>query len=165
MAETLSIISVISYIATGVFAITAIVLWFIFKIPTVIGDLSGKNAKKSIERLRKNNEKTGEKTHRTSPTNASRGKITETMGSKLENPADMDYETRLLNENKAKRSQGDVTGLLSDDEATGQLIDLNETEALEISERAETAETAQRTSRIVLTMIDEVMYIHTEEEI
>ncbi len=48
MAETLSNISTISFIAVLVFTVLAIVQWFFFKIPTVIGDLSGRNAKKSI---------------------------------------------------------------------------------------------------------------------
>ncbi len=56
MAETLSVISLISFLAAGVFAILAVVLWFVFHIPTVAGELSGRTAKKSIERTRRNNE-------------------------------------------------------------------------------------------------------------
>lgn len=36
----------------------------LFKIPIVIGDLSGRTAKKSIERMRLNNEKTGNKSYK-----------------------------------------------------------------------------------------------------
>ncbi len=53
MAETLSMISLISFLAAGVFAILAVILWFVFRIPTVAGELSGRIAKKSIERMRK----------------------------------------------------------------------------------------------------------------
>ena len=72
-------ISVIFFIAAGVFAVLAIALWFLFKIPIVIGDLSGRTAKKSIERMRLNNEKTGNKSYKTSKSNLERGKLTGTM--------------------------------------------------------------------------------------
>lgn len=52
MAEILSAASFISYIAAVAFGAVAIALWFLFKIPSVIGDLSGRNAKKSIEKMR-----------------------------------------------------------------------------------------------------------------
>lgn len=57
MVETLSTLSVTSYILAGVFLVTAIVLWFVLKIPRVIGDLSGRNARKSIAEMRNGNEK------------------------------------------------------------------------------------------------------------
>ena len=59
MAETLSMISLISFLAAGAFAILAVILWFVFRIPTVAGELSGRIAKKSIERMRKSNEEAG----------------------------------------------------------------------------------------------------------
>ena len=66
------VVSVIFFIAAGVFAVLAIALWFLFKIPIVIGDLSGRTAKKSIERMRLNNEKTGNKSYKTSKSNLER---------------------------------------------------------------------------------------------
>lgn len=59
MAETLSMISLISFLAAGAFAVLAVILWFVFRIPTVAGELSGRTAKKSVERMRKNNEEAG----------------------------------------------------------------------------------------------------------
>ena len=79
MASTLSIISIIAYIAAGVLLVLAIVLGIIFKIPSVIGDLSGRNAKKSIEQMRANNVRTGNKSYRPSKTNLERGKLTGSM--------------------------------------------------------------------------------------
>jgi len=38
--------------AAGVFAALAVILWFVFRIPTVAGDLSGRNARKSVEQMR-----------------------------------------------------------------------------------------------------------------
>lgn len=56
MAEVLSMISVIAFVLSGIGFLCAIVFWFWFKIPVVIGDLSGRTAKKSIARLRSDNE-------------------------------------------------------------------------------------------------------------
>lgn len=57
MADILSLVSNISYILAIVFLLLSIIFWIIFKIPSVIGDLSGRNARKSIEKLLINNEK------------------------------------------------------------------------------------------------------------
>ena len=56
MAETLSLISLISFLAAGAFGILTVILWFVFRIPTVQGELSGRIVRKSIERMRKSNE-------------------------------------------------------------------------------------------------------------
>ena len=79
MAETLSTISLIAYIISAVFFVLAIVLFIVFKIPAVVGDLSGKNARKSIERMRLDNVRTGDKSYRSSKTNIERGKLTESI--------------------------------------------------------------------------------------
>ncbi len=55
----------------------AILLFFLFKIPTVIGDLNGSNARKAIENIRSLNESTGDKTYQTSKVNRERGKLTD----------------------------------------------------------------------------------------
>ena len=48
MAETLSMVSMVSFVAAGVCLALTVILWFAFRIPNVIGDLSGRNARKSI---------------------------------------------------------------------------------------------------------------------
>ncbi len=141
MAETLSVISAISYMAASVFAAVTVVLWFVFKIHFVISDLSGRNAKKTIERMRINNEEAGRKTHQ------SYGKA---------------YETDILNENKAKKSEWQATGLLDDAEATRALDDGNTTGTLDGFERQNMQ---HKEPHIALTVIEEIMFIHTEEVI
>lgn len=161
MADILHTLSIVSYILAVLFVVLAIVLWFIFKIPNVIGDLSGRNAKKSIARMRQNNEKTGDKSYRASEKNLERGKLTGTMEGmgKVENPLNIE-ETGLLNENLAKEYDEQATGLLLDD-VTGLLDESGETDALE-----ETVHVADRVpSSVVIQMIEEVMLIHTEEVI
>ena len=161
MADILHTLSVVSYILAVLFVVLAIVLWFIFKIPNVIGDLSGRNAKKSIARMRQNNEKTGDKSYRASEKNLARGKLTGTMEGmgNNENPINIE-ETGLLNENLAREHDEQPTGLLLDD-ATGLLDESGETAALE-----ETVDVADRApSTVVIQKIEEVMLIHTEEVI
>lgn len=161
MADILHTLSIVSYILAVLFVVLAIVLWFIFKIPNVIGDLSGRNAKKSIARMRQNNEKTGDKSYRASEKNLARGKLTGTMEGmgKVENPPNIE-ETGLLNENLAREHDEQATGLLLDD-VTGLLDESGETAALE-----ETVDVADRApSTVVIQKIEEVMLIHTEEVI
>ena len=57
MAEILSIISTSSFVLAALFLALAIFFWFKFGIPAIIGDLSGRTAKKSIAQMRENNEK------------------------------------------------------------------------------------------------------------
>ena len=78
-AELLLTLSTVAFVVSGVSLALSVFFWFFFRIPTVIGDLSGKNAKKSIAKIRANNEKSGNKSFKPSATNQERGKLTETM--------------------------------------------------------------------------------------
>lgn len=64
-------------ILSGIMVGIAVVVFFVLKIPTVIGDLTGSNARKAIENIRNQNENSGEKLYKTSPVNSSRGKLTD----------------------------------------------------------------------------------------
>lgn len=158
MADILHTLSIVSFFLAVFFVVLAIVLWFVFTIPNVIGDLSGRNAKKSIARMRQNNEKTGDKSYKASEKNLARGKLTGTMeglGQLIDKG-----ETGLLNENLAIGYEDQATGLLVDD-ATGLLDELGDTAAL-----GNNATTVNRNpASIVLHMIEELMLIHTEEVI
>lgn len=170
-AEILSLVSLISYIIAGVCLVLAVFFWFYFKIPSVIGDLSGRTAKKSVERIRQTNTQSGNKSYRTSTTNAARGKLTDTMqhASKLkqskapeEKPAVTESgrpETGILSENKAEVYVKEGTEVL-DTEATSMLIDEEGTAALNVE-----AAPIRHPGGKKLTMINEVMLIHTDEVI
>lgn len=64
-------------IACGIFFVIAVVLFFTFKIPKVISDLSGRTARKAIENIRAQNEQSGDKTYQSSAVNLERGKLTD----------------------------------------------------------------------------------------
>lgn len=64
-------------ILAGIMLVVSVLVFFLMKIPTVIGDLTGANARKAIENIRNHNESTGDKTYRSSQVNQERGKLTD----------------------------------------------------------------------------------------
>ena len=139
MAETLSLLSIISFAIAGVCLVLAVFLWFFFKIPSVIGDLSGKTARKSIAKMRVANEKNGIKSYKESKINADRGKLTDTIpesSGRLRKKKiildDDKPETGLLNENNANFLESNTSGVF--DKATDVLC--SETTAVLIIENA-----------------------------
>ena len=64
-------------ILAAIMLVVSVIVFFLLKIPTVIGDLTGANARKAIENIRNQNESTGDKTYRSSKVNRERGKLTE----------------------------------------------------------------------------------------
>lgn len=182
MAETFNLISIISFIIALIFTILAVVLWFAFKIPSVIGDLSGRTAKKSIESLRKYNNKSASNLYKPSSTNNSRVKLTDTMeqDKKELDSNETHHETGLLHDNKAEQYESEETGILIDDEATGLLLNDNATELLideeetglltddnikETFEEDKKEEDLRKKRDSKLIMIDETIFIHTDEVI
>lgn len=94
--ETLHMLSTISFIIAAIMLVLSAVFFIVYKIPRVIGDITGVEAKKNIERIRKQNEETGKKVYKPSPVNIARGKITDklTISGQLVSKADniMTYE-------------------------------------------------------------------------
>lgn len=159
MADILSLLSIISFAVAGVCLVISIILWVVFRIPLVIGDLSGRTARKSIAKLRLANEKSGEKGYRASKVNAQRGKLTETMSGahrKQPNQQESDGvqrpETGLLQDNLSKRVESETTGLLVEEDVTQPL---ENTMAREV----------QKISGVKMEMIEEIVFLHTEERI
>lgn len=72
--------------------ITSILLFILLRIPKVIGDLTGRTARKAIENIRSQNESSGDKTYRSSLVNQERGKLTDKIspsGRLIRNPTDL----------------------------------------------------------------------------
>ena len=141
MSDILNIISLVSFVLAGILLVLAVVLFFVFKIPSVWGDLSGKNARKSIERMRQNNEKTGKKAHVPSNVNLQRGKLTDKIQETQKSNIKDDEQTAVLNNSNITSELKDTnateilvynnaTALLVDDNATTLLVDDNATTLL-----------------------------------
>lgn len=75
--EVYRYISIGAAIACGLMIALSVVLFFVLKIPRVISDLSGRTARRAIEDIRRQNEATGDKSHRPSFVNLHRGKVTD----------------------------------------------------------------------------------------
>lgn len=169
MAEILSVISIISFVLACMCLILTVIFFVRFKIPSVIGDLSGRNARRSIEQLRQTNMKGGDRTFRSSQTNIERGKLTETMhntgmeAQKQNRSADETQETELLVETGSCVT-ADPTELLVDENATELLADENVTAPLN-AEDQKPAEEKKRGRKISIELLEEIMFVHTEEEI
>ena len=173
MAQTLQTLSIISFAIAGVCLVLAAFFWFFFQIPAVIGDLSGRTARKSIAQMRVANEKSGAKGYKESKTNAERGKLTGSMPDsaklKKKTVSDDDWpDTGLLAENQADTIEMEATGVLVDEatgmldsEATGLLVDEDATAPLDSPVKKQ----AKRTGGKKLDMLEEVILIHTDEVI
>lgn len=167
-AEILSLISLVSFIISGVCLVLAACFFIKFNIPAVIGDLSGRTARKSIARVRASNEKAGGQGYKPSAANLNRGKLTDTMHHAVKPAAgtkdkadegDQRPETGLLAENKATAVPVQQTALLEDNDATGMLIDDDATAPLYEA----SVQSVRRTGGKRLVMLDDVMLIHTDE--
>ena len=81
--ETYRLIFLIGAILAGVMLVTAIVLFFVLKIPRVIGDLTGATARKAIEGIRSQTEQSGDKEQKrsVSPSGRLQGRVTKKLES------------------------------------------------------------------------------------
>ncbi len=170
MAETLSTFSIISFVVAGVGLVLAIFFWFFFKIPTVIGDLSGRTARKSIAKMRAENERSGKPKERKG--NTARGKMTGTMSdldkTRKASTLDPKMETEVLAENRAEGTDSGATEVLRE-EATA-MLGAEETGILQYGQTTapltpDAKPQSQASGGVKLTMCDEVMLTHTDEVI
>ena len=168
MAEILSTVSLVSFVLAGICLGLAVIFWFRFRIPTVIGDLSGRTARKSIAEMRERNEKSGGKSYRPSAVNVDRGKLTETMPGRTADvteeikapPGEAGQpETGVLESNRVRHVESQPTELL-DLEATAELV-TDETELLVTTEKP----MERIVGRKQMVLLEEVIFIHTQENI
>lgn len=75
--EVYHYLSIGAAVACGLMIALSVVLFFVLKIPRVISDLSGRTARRAIEDIRRQNETSGDKSHRSSFVNLHRGKVTD----------------------------------------------------------------------------------------
>lgn len=155
MADTLNMVSIISFVLTGIFLIVSILLFFVLKIPLVLNYLSGKNVK-SIKTTKENKKNT--KGQANQYNNISEGTRNYQNQEDLDSD-DFDGKTGILTDNDESEYEEEKTGILGnqtdvffDNDATTQLRD-------------EQYNKPPRDSSIVFEYIDDVMLIHTNEVI
>ena len=164
MAETLSVISLISFLAAGVFAILAVVLWFVFHIPTVAGELSGRTAKKSIERTRRNNEEASKNSRGAGPVK-DRGKNSPADGRQTgKNRSEGGGVKTALRAESAAGARRRETARRSRETAQQS----RETEVLADTgslEATGSGNPQRRMSAVKIELLEEILFIHTKEVI
>lgn len=157
MAEILSILSLVSYILAASFLILTVYLWFRFDIPKVYDDLTLKSAKKRIAQIHAGNEQAAEEKSDKKPQKPFMGKRA------AANP-----ETGLLAESStADEEDSAATEMLTkplEDTAATELMDLP-TGLLGSDPEPQPAAPAKRTGGVELTLLEEVILVHTDERI
>ena len=190
-----NVLMYVFYIGAGLAAlclVVAVFLFFILGIPGVIGDLSGRTARKAIESIRNQNENTGYKTYKSSVVNRQRGRVTDEItpsGNLVRNSNDLmggAMATSKIGANQSDEEYVHVpeTSLLTDsgygETSLLNSDDTNETTLLNYNDTDETTllgfETSDDTVILDQSMIDsvaegdsffeieyEIVLIHTDE--
>lgn len=161
--ETYRLIFLGAAVASVVLFILAITLFFILKIPSVIGDLSGSTARKAIQNIRAQNEQSGDKRHKVSAVNQSRGKITDKIlpSGRLEPSNAAPLGTGVVTDKLNTASLvPDETTLL---ESAGETTLLQPAGGTTLLVQDEGNETTLLTD--VFAVVHEIAFIHTDEVI
>lgn len=179
MAELLTRISWILFAVALISLLCAAVLWVRFKIPEIIGDLTGRTAKKTIAKMRSDNEKTGKMVLRPGVTGV-RNSGSRHPPARHESPHRGSGQGAVCTRHSPVTQQAEAgqTGLLADNRADGNseegtvllsqthnFLDVghNATTLLEKTGR-QTGVEAERAS-IAFEMLDDEINIHTDEVI
>lgn len=168
MASVLKTASIVLFVLACVCLVLGIVTFLVFKIPSVIGDLSGRSARKSIEQMRDANEKNGKKSYRPHPVASDRGAVTQQMkGSKKLSKNTAPKQNKKLKQNVPDGSG--ATDVLKDINATVNLnYDANGTEILSEGTQVLSNEVIQSVlneTTVNFKMIQNIVLIHTDEVI
>lgn len=147
-------------ILAGIMLVTSVLLFFLLKIPHVLGDLTGRNARKAIENIRNQNESSGDKLYKTSQVNRERGKLTDKI-------------SRSGNLIKQPSGSLSVGGAMPTEKISTQELPPNETTVLDTANEttvlnAEVGESTVldvNTETSIFQIEYEITYIHTEEVI
>lgn len=157
----------------GLSLIIAVILFFVLRIPSVIGDLTGSTARKAIENIRKQNEQSGSKTHKSSAVNLERGKLTEKMTStgSLVKPQQEDTMIGAMATTKIGTQQLTTEAQQSYETSLLEESGSSETTVLNTSGAGETTVLDQYTSvqdsddSVSFAIEYEITFIHTDEVI
>lgn len=182
MAELLMKISWALFALSAAALICAVVFWVKFKIPKIIGDLTGRNAKKEIAKMRSENEKTGKmKFQPQFAGRTSRGKHSTIMQPPPASPAGTAAVRKSKRAAVTLQAEAGQTGILADNWAQGPANRAEETTMLSNTlnkeemaeetttllsppERQQAVVVADRKS-VQLEMLDDEISVHTDEVI
>lgn len=157
MVDTIKLFSTIAFVAAAVLLAIAIFLFFKFHIITIINDLTGRTARRSIAQIRENNSRSGERPYRSSVVNINRGKLTEPI------PDDTAKTTKKLTGASAPLENPGTT--LLHEEGTTELLVSNEGTTVLSDSDASNNETEVTVETIDIHVLKRIIFIHTDEVI
>lgn len=146
----------------GIMLIVAVMLFIFLHIPTVIGDLTGRNARKAIEEIRSQNENSGDKTYKSSAVNRGRAKLTDKIsesGRLVHHPTDVPggaMATTKLDTEELLASAAETTLLDST---------IAENEQMNAGSESETSLLSEQPQENIFEIEYELTLIHTDEVI
>lgn len=149
--ETYRYIFMIAAILCGVMIVVSAVLFFVLHVPELIGDLSGSTARKAIQDIREKNEKSGDKTYKTSAVNRGRGKLTDKISP----------SGKIHSMTQAPLDTGVVTTKIATQQLTTEPS--NETTVLEQWSNETTVLSAAETLNVDFEIEIDITYVHTDE--
>ncbi len=168
MASVFKIVSILLCVLAAICLVLGIITFIVFKIPNVIGDLTGRNARRSIEQMRQENEKGGKKSHRPHPVASDRGTLTEQI-----------KESKMLSQKPVQKQTAKPKTIVPDGSgATDVLEDINATVNLNYGQNGteilseetqvlsnEVIQSALNETTVNFKMIQNIILIHTDEVI
>ena len=159
MADLIEKLSIIAFVAAGCCLLLTILIWFRFRILSVINDLSGKTAKRAIAQIRENNLRTGNKACHPGIVNLNRGPLTTPMPEVSATPTEKlpdDQVGKPVPETILYQEAGKTQILLASEAERGTTV-LNQ----DVNNIADTSERP----KVELTILEQVVMIHTNEVI
>ena len=159
MADLIEKLSIIAFVAAGCCLLLTILIWFRFRILSVINDLSGKTAKRAIAQIRENNLRTGNKAYHPGIVNLNRGPLTTPMPEVSATPTEKlpdDQVGKPVPETILYQEAGKTQILLASEAERGTTV-LNQ----DVNNIADTSERP----KVELTILEQVVMLHTNEVI
>lgn len=174
-AEELSLLSLVGFVLAAVFFVVAVILFFVFDIPAVLGELSGRTAAKQVAEIRAQSKQINTK-RRTAPvvTSTTAGKATGNLNT---NPASIKLDKKSviqeaeLLQNETELLQNETELLVEETAMLDEGTTLLSPETTILSEDEDTYDegTTLLSEEVVLhadfRMIQNVVVIHTREVI
>lgn len=152
--ETYRIIFIAGAVACGVMLAVSVLLFFLLKVPHLIGDLSGSTARKAIRGIREKNASTGDKVFRSSPVNAARGRLTDRM-----TPSG-----RIIQRSPTPYGPGAITSKISTQELLQEQA-ADATTLLAENQMPQEGETTLLSEPSAIAVEFDITFVHTQERI
>lgn len=166
-AQTYQMISYVGFVLAAVLLVVSILLWVRLGIWKIIGDLSGRTAKKSIEQIRKKNEESGKKSFRPTPAAMKRGTITDqiTEDSRPPGPEDATVSLSRAEEGTTPLADRDSAAAAADRSGTRSGREPTSDGAATELLSWETAPLTETAAAVAFHVIQDIVIIHTDERI